>query len=36
MNIKIEQELDFDIDNSRQLFFDAQEGKMVSKHTVVR
>ena len=27
MNVKIEQESDFDVDNSRQMFFDAQEAK---------
>ena len=35
MNVKIEQELNFVVDNSR-LFFDAQEAKKVSKHIVVR
>ena len=35
MNIKIEQELNFVIDN-RQLFLDAQEAKKVSERTVVR
>ena len=30
------EESDFDVDNSPQLFFDAQEAKKVSKHTVVR
>ena len=35
MNIKIEQELNFVVDNSR-LFLDAQEAKKVSEHTVDR
>ena len=35
MNVKIEKESDFDVDNSCQLFFDAQEAKKVSKCTVV-
>ena len=34
--LKIEQESDFDIDNSRRLFLDAQEAKKVSEHTAVR
>ena len=34
MNVKIEQELIFVVDNDSQLFFDAQEAKKVSKHTV--
>ena len=36
MNVKIKQGLDFDVDNRCRLFFDAQEAKKVSKHTVVR
>ena len=36
MNVKTEQGSDFDVDNGRQLFFDAQEAKKVSKRTVVR
>ena len=35
MNVKIEQELIFVVDDS-QLFFDAQEAKKVSKRTVVQ
>ena len=35
MNVKIEQELNFIVDNSR-LFLDAQEVKKVSERTVVR
>ena len=35
MNVKIDQGSDFDVDNSCQLFFDAQEAKKVSKRTVV-
>ena len=35
MNVKIEQELNFIVDDSR-LFLDAQEAKKVSKPTVVR
>ena len=35
MNIKIEQGLNFVVDDSR-LFFDAQEAKKVSEHTVAR
>ena len=35
MNVKIEQGSDFDVDNGRRLFFDAQEAKKVSKRTVV-
>ena len=31
MNVKIEQGLDFDVDNSCRLFFDAQEAKKVSE-----
>ena len=36
MNEKIEQGSDFNVDNGRRLFLDAQEAKKVSKHTVVR
>ena len=36
MNMKIEQRLDFVVDNSRQLFIDAQEAKKVNERTVVR
>ena len=35
MNVKIEQELNFVVDDSR-LFLDAQEAKKVSVHTVDR
>ena len=35
MNVKIDQELNFVVDN-RRLFLDAQEAKKVSQHTVVR
>ena len=35
MNVKIEQELNFVVDNDSRLFLDAQEAKKVSKHTVV-
>ena len=35
MNVKIEQELNFVVDD-RRLFLDAQEAKKVSEHTVVR
>ena len=35
MNVKIEQELNFVVDNSR-LFLDTQEAKKVSKRTVDR
>ena len=35
MNVKIEQELNFIVDDSR-LFLDAQEAKKVSERTVVR
>ena len=31
MNVKIEQELNFVVDNDNRLFFDAQEAKKVSK-----
>ena len=36
MNVKIEQGSDFDVDNGRLLFFDAQEAKKVSERIVVR
>ena len=36
MNIKIVQGSDFDVDNGRRSFFDAQEAKKVSERTVVR
>ena len=36
MKVKIEQGSDFDVDNGRPLFFDAQEAKKVSERTVVR
>ena len=36
MNVKIEQELNFVVDNDSRLFLDAQEAKKVSEHTVVR
>ena len=36
MNVKIEQELNFVVDNDGQLFLDAQEAKKVSERTVVR
>ena len=35
-SIKIEQRLDFDVNNGRRLFQDAQEAKKVSERTVVR
>ena len=35
MNVKIEQELNF-VDKYSRLFFDAQEAKKVSEHTVDR
>ena len=35
MNVKIEQELNFVVDD-RRLFLDAQKAKKVSKRTVVR
>ena len=34
MNVKIEEELNFIIDNDSRLFLDAQEAKKVSKRTV--
>ena len=36
MNVKIEQELNFVVDNDSQSFLDAQEAKKVSQRTVVR
>ena len=36
MNVKIKQGSDFDVDNGRQLFFDAQEAIKVSKRTTVQ
>ena len=36
MNVKIEHELNFIVDNDRRLFLDAQEAKKVSERTVVR
>ena len=36
MHVKIEQELNFVVDNNSQLFLDAQEAKKMSKRTVVR
>ena len=36
MNVKIEQELNFVVDNDSRLFLDAQEAKKVSERTVVR
>ena len=36
MNVQIERGSDFVVDNSRRLFFNAQEAKKVSEHTVVR
>ena len=36
MNIKIEQELNFVVDNDSQLFLDAQAAKKVSECIVVR
>ena len=36
MNVKIEKELNFVVDNDSQLFLHAQEAKKVSKCTVVR
>ena len=36
MNVKIEQELNFVVDNDSRLFLDAQEVKKVSKRTVIR
>ena len=35
MNVKIEQGSDFDVDNGRRLFFDAQEAKQVSDCIVI-
>ena len=36
MNVKIEQELNFVVDNDSRLFLDAQEAKKVSERTIVR
>ena len=36
MNVKIDQELNFVVDNDRRLFLDAQEAKKVSERTVDR
>ena len=36
MNVKIEQELNFVVDNDSRLFLDAQEAKKVSELTVLR
>ena len=36
MNVKIEQELNFVVDNDSPLFFDAQEANKVSECTVVQ
>ena len=36
MNVKIEQELNFVVDNDSRLFLDAQEAKKVSERTLVR
>ena len=36
MNVKIEQELNFVVDNDSRLFLDVQEAKKVSEHTVDR
>ena len=36
MNVKIEQELKFVVDNDRRLFLDTQEAKKVSERTVDR
>ena len=36
MNVKIEQELNFVVDNDRRLFLEAQEAKKVSERTVDR
>ena len=35
MNVKVEEELNFIVDNDSRLFLDAQEPKKVSEHTVV-
>ena len=35
MNVKIELELNFIVDNDRRLLLDAQEAKKVSEHKVV-
>ena len=36
MNVKIEQDLNFVVDNNRRLFLDAQEAKKASERTVDR
>ena len=36
MKLEIEQGSDFDVDNDCRLFFDVQEAKKVSEHTVVQ
>ena len=36
MNVKIEKELKFVVDNSRRLFLDSQEARKVSERAVVR
>ena len=36
INVKIEQELNFVVDNDSRLFLDAQEAKKMSEHTAVR
>ena len=36
INVKIEQELNFVVNNDRRLFLDAQEAKKVSERTVDR
>ena len=36
MNVKIEQELNFVVDNDSRLFLDTQDAKKVSECTVVR
>ena len=36
MNIKVEQELNFIVDNDSRLFLDGKKAKKVSERTVVR
>ena len=36
MNVKIEKEFNFIVDNDSRLFLDAQEAKKVSERTIVR
>ena len=36
MNVKMEQQLNFVVDDNSRLFLDAQEAKKVSERTVVR